>query len=105
MSSHIYRIKGMHCASCAGIIERTVKKVDGVENIQVNYGTETAKIAFDEAKTKPKDFDEDIPIVNESTGLDAALSDVKTPFKEKKKRGRKPIPACYRKLSSKLSPF
>ena len=50
---------------------------------------------FDEAKTKPKDFDEDIPIVNESTGLDAALSDVKTPFKEKKKRGRKPIPACY----------
>src|SRR3989344_1583756 len=51
--SQTYRIKGMHCASCAGIIERTVKKVDGVEHIEVNYGTETAKIAFDPAKTDP----------------------------------------------------
>jgi len=52
--SQTYRIKGMHCASCAGIIERTVKKVDGVEHIEVNYGTETAKIAFDPAKTDPE---------------------------------------------------
>ncbi|KND50525.1 MAG: cadmium-translocating P-type ATPase [Parcubacteria bacterium C7867-007] len=51
--SQTYRIKGMHCASCAGIIERTVKKVDGVEHIEVNYGTETAKIAFDSTKTDP----------------------------------------------------
>ncbi len=55
MSNHqTYRIKGMHCASCAGIIERTVRKVDGVEHIEVNYGTETAKIAFDPAKTDPE---------------------------------------------------
>ncbi|MEK7100521.1 MAG: heavy metal translocating P-type ATPase, partial [Patescibacteria group bacterium] len=54
MSNHqTYRIKGMHCASCAGIIERTVKKVEGVEHIEVNYGTETAKISFDESKTNP----------------------------------------------------
>ena len=48
-----YRIKGMHCASCAGIIERTIQKVDGVEHIEVNYGTETAKISYDESKTNP----------------------------------------------------
>lgn len=42
----IYTIKGMHCASCASIIERTVKKIDGVESIEVNPGTENAKIAF-----------------------------------------------------------
>lgn len=55
MSNHqTYRIKGMHCASCAGIIERTVRKVEGVEHIEVNYGTETAKIAFDPAKTDPE---------------------------------------------------
>lgn len=49
----IYKIKGMHCASCAGIIEKTFKKVAGVESVQVNYGTESAKVAFDEAKTNP----------------------------------------------------
>ncbi|MDP3764414.1 MAG: heavy metal translocating P-type ATPase [bacterium] len=45
------RIKGMHCASCAAIIEKIFKKVEGVESVEVNYGTETAKVSFDESKT------------------------------------------------------
>lgn len=49
-----YPIKGMHCASCAGIIERTLKKVEGVSQIEVNYGTETAMVAFDETKITPE---------------------------------------------------
>lgn len=55
-SPKIYRVKGMHCASCASIIERTVKKIDGVEDISVNNGTENAKISFDTTKTSPEDF-------------------------------------------------
>jgi Cu2+-exporting ATPase/Cu+-exporting ATPase len=46
-----YKIKGMHCASCASIIENTLKKEDGVQSIEVNPGTETARIVFDEGKT------------------------------------------------------
>jgi Cu2+-exporting ATPase/Cu+-exporting ATPase len=49
-----YRIKGMHCASCAGIIEKTFRKADGVTTAEVNYATETAKVAFDPAKTAPE---------------------------------------------------
>jgi Cu+-exporting ATPase len=56
MQTQIYRIKGMHCASCASIIERTVKKIDGVESIAVNNGTENAKISFDTNKTNPELF-------------------------------------------------
>ncbi|KKU53941.1 MAG: Heavy metal translocating P-type ATPase, partial [Parcubacteria group bacterium GW2011_GWA1_47_11] len=41
-----YKIKGMHCTSCSAIIEKTLKKVDGVKDVQVNYGTETAKLTF-----------------------------------------------------------
>ncbi|HBD25198.1 MAG: copper-translocating P-type ATPase [Candidatus Zambryskibacteria bacterium RIFOXYD1_FULL_40_13] len=46
-----YNIKGMHCASCANIIEKTLKKMDGVHSVEVNYGTERAKLSFDEEKT------------------------------------------------------
>ena len=53
MSQNIYRVKGMHCASCAHIIEKTLKKAEGVHLAEVNYGTEKAKITFDETKTNP----------------------------------------------------
>ncbi len=43
-----YKVKGMHCASCASIIEKTFKKTAGVQSVQVNYGTEKAKLAFDQ---------------------------------------------------------
>ncbi|MDP3996228.1 MAG: cation transporter, partial [bacterium] len=56
MNTETYKVKGMHCASCASIIERTVKKIDGVESIVVNNGTENAKISFDANKTNPEDF-------------------------------------------------
>lgn len=55
-----YKIKGMHCASCAGIIENTFKKTNGVHIVQVNYGTETAQIDFDETKTNIKDLSQKI---------------------------------------------
>ena len=45
------KIKGMHCASCAAILEKTFKKVDGVISAEVNYGTESAKLSFDATKT------------------------------------------------------
>ena len=51
MAQHTYKVKGMHCASCSAIIEKTLKKVEGVHSAEVNYGTETAKVTFDEAKT------------------------------------------------------
>lgn len=55
-----YRVKGMHCASCAGIIEKTLKKTDGVDSVEVNYGTETCKISFDESKTNPAELSQKI---------------------------------------------
>jgi len=58
MSTHIYKVKGMHCASCASIVERTVKKIEGVEGISVNNGTEKAKVSFDEDKTSHHIFNQ-----------------------------------------------
>lgn len=48
MASHqTFTVKGMHCASCANIIQKTLAKVPGVASVEVNYGTETAKISMD----------------------------------------------------------
>lgn len=55
-----YKIKGMHCASCAGIIEKTFKKVPGVESVEVNYATETAKVAFDGVKVDSQQLSQTI---------------------------------------------
>lgn len=67
-----YRVKGMHCASCAGIIEKTFKKTEGVESVEVNYGTETAKVSFDETKTTPHDLSQKIEKLGYSLELPTA---------------------------------
>lgn len=53
MSTQTLPIRGMHCASCVRVIERALKKVEGVISAQVNYGTEQAQVTFDEKKTNP----------------------------------------------------
>ncbi len=42
-----FPIKGMHCASCVNVIEKSLKKVDGVENCIVNLATEKATVTYD----------------------------------------------------------
>src|SRR5229473_6874366 len=45
-----FSIKGMHCASCVTILERSLKKVDGVSQAVVNLATEKATVVYDPAK-------------------------------------------------------
>lgn len=42
-------ISGMHCASCAQKIESTLKKLDGITKVNVNFATEKATVEFNEA--------------------------------------------------------
>jgi len=37
-------ITGMHCANCASTIERSLKKLNGVAETNVNYATEKASV-------------------------------------------------------------
>ena len=48
----IIPIGGMTCASCVKAVERAVKKIDGVENVQVNLATEKASISYKAEKVK-----------------------------------------------------
>ena len=48
------KISGMHCASCALIIEKFLKKTDGINSAIVNYGTEKATIEYDPKRIDTK---------------------------------------------------
>lgn len=46
-------VSGLHCASCAKIVEKELKKEPGVKNIQVNPLTEEANLEFESGSFSP----------------------------------------------------
>lgn len=48
-------IEGIHCASCAGNIERSLKKVPGVKEVNVSVIGKKAFVEIDE-RTKPEEL-------------------------------------------------
>jgi mercuric ion binding protein len=44
-------VANMSCPACPYIIEQTLKKVDGVHEVEVSYETKTARVVFDDAVT------------------------------------------------------
>ncbi len=42
-----YAIKGMHCASCVGVLEKSLKRTSGIKEAVVNLATEKATVTFD----------------------------------------------------------
>lgn len=85
---HLY---GMHCASCAGLIERKIKKLPGIKEARVNYGAEKALVAFDGALVDERR----IMSAVKDAGYRAELADQKDPEFERKKREHEI--ASYRK--------
>lgn len=45
-------ILGMTCASCANTIEKFVKKLDGINEVSVNFATEKARVVYDSSSTR-----------------------------------------------------
>lgn len=64
-------LSGMHCASCALIIEKEVKKLPGIKEVNVNFGVEKAAIVFDQDLTKL----EDITTTIKNTGYKSEIID------------------------------
>lgn len=75
MKNATFKVSGMHCASCAGIITRKISKLAGVESCQVNLATEEAKVAYDESKVKVADFNQEIDKFGYSFQADKAMND------------------------------
>lgn len=74
-------IVGMHCASCAKLIERSLLKVPGVISCAVNYGSESAVI-----NTNKEVSEKDLANAVEAAGYKAITSNSKTTKEEEKKK-------------------
>lgn len=75
-------LSGMHCSSCAQLIERSLKKVDGVTSANVNFAAEKALVDFDTAKSSVETLIKAV----EKTGYGARVVDQKDTQYEKRKR-------------------
>jgi len=94
MAIQTFKIWGMHCASCASIIERTLSKTEGVKKIEVNFAIETARVDFDEQKitlelmnAKIKNLGYVLLPVNE--GINGPAREIKKDDKERELLGQK----------------
>lgn len=56
----IFSVSGMHCASCAAIITKSLQAVGGIHEAVVNYATETAKVVFDADKVSMESMNDTI---------------------------------------------
>ena len=79
MAKKSFPIVGMHCASCAKLIERSLSKTPGVLSASVNYGSEMASVETDDGKG----IDEAIKKAVEAAGYKVASQDVKEELKKK----------------------
>jgi len=55
-TAHTFPVRGMHCASCASIVERALRQCAGVQAAEVNYANGTAKVSYDEAQVAAADL-------------------------------------------------
>jgi len=78
-----YDIKGMHCASCVRLIEKSVGKIDGVTSCNVNLATNKATVEYDSAKVDNEKLESAVA----SVGYKASINEeVKSEDQEKKEK-------------------
>jgi Cu+-exporting ATPase len=68
------KISGMTCATCVTTIEKSMRHLDGIIDVKVNLGNETASVEYDDSKVKVADLEKAIKeagygVLNEQTTL------------------------------------
>ncbi|MFH1171248.1 MAG: heavy metal translocating P-type ATPase [bacterium] len=79
-----FLLEGMHCTSCAGLIERSVKKLPGVQEAHVNFASEKALVVYDVAQLT----DAKIIARVKKAGYEATVAGESTPEEEYARRQR-----------------
>ena len=94
MTKLILKVKGMHCASCAILIDKLLLKQAGVISVSTSYGAEKVAVEFDELKISLSKIDE---FVN-SLGYDIIRPDEAMSVEEEDKKEERGIRDARRRV-------
>ena len=81
-------IEGMHCGSCALLIEHTLKDIKWIQQANVNFSAEKATITFDEEKIQLTEIQETI----KHLGYNVVLADETLNAQKETGKRQKEIP-------------
>ncbi len=93
INSYTLPVEGMTCASCVARVEKALKKVEGIGNVNVNLATEKVTVSFDDTKTdlsKLSTIVEDagyklvLPKPSENSNASSRQTEVPEDFNQKK---------------------
>ncbi|GIN85932.1 copper-translocating P-type ATPase [Heyndrickxia sporothermodurans] len=70
------QIAGMTCAACANRIEKGLKKIEGVDDANVNFALEKSKVIYDPDKTDISKFKEKVQSLGYNVVSDKAEFDI-----------------------------
>ena len=62
------KIVGMHCAGCAGGVEKALKGISGVTAVSVNLGAGKAVVDYEPDKTNDKEMAKAVKLAGFSVG-------------------------------------
>ena len=80
-----FHIKGMHCASCVNVLERSLKKVPGVSLANVNLATEQATVSYDPHRCREEDLSKAVEKVGYQAEMLAAAKSEEAITKDKQR--------------------
>jgi cation transport ATPase len=78
-------IQGMHCGSCALLIERTLKRTPGIQTVNVNFSAEKASILFDEDQLSLAEIQKNIAQLGYKNTLADTTMNASTEHERRKK--------------------
>lgn len=78
-----FSVKGMHCASCVRVIEKSVGKIPGVASCNVNLATEQATVNYDSSKVTKEQIGDAVSQVGYQAMIDEEIKTQDETQKEK----------------------
>lgn len=75
-----FKIQGMTCAACVRAVERSVKKIEGIDEANVNLATEKMIVKYDEHKISESDIIQTVVKSGYKASIDEELKEVIIPI-------------------------
>jgi copper ion binding protein len=77
VSTYTIPVQGMSCGSCVSNVKKTVKALDGVQDVEVNLEKREAKVSFARTEVSPEEIQKTINELGYKAGKPVEVKDQK----------------------------